>query len=290
MGNQVTPTSLSAGAPRTAGAPQGKPGESLREHQPQTTGTEQRPPEPSWEAALSDPLIFATLWLAVATTFLGIFTYRLWSATTTLANDTRTSGEAQAEKMERAIVAAGRSANSAEDALVISEDTAKRQLRAYVGIEKAEIFPRKTTDSDDRNRHVQIILKNFGQTPARINDVRLKAIFISDYPDSIDPDSAGIVISEQVINPGQLIPASALLTVPHEKHFAMLDDEVAMIVFGRFSFTDEFEKTSIFDFQYVTSGTDYDANLLRVNILRERESQRDEGAEHGLTPTPPPQS
>src|SRR5205085_3192135 len=72
--------------------------ESIQDHgqqRPNSASTEQRPPEPSWGSWFTDPLIFATLWLAVATTALFYFTYRLWSATKSLASDTKSSGEAQ---------------------------------------------------------------------------------------------------------------------------------------------------------------------------------------------------
>ncbi len=179
MGN-VAPMKLPAtpppSAPATAVAPQRKSAEALRDQATQQAGTEQRPPEPSWESWLSDPLIFATLWLAFATTGLWIFTYRLWRATSTLAHDTRTSGEAQAEKMERAVANSARSAKSAEDALVIasrnadaaakhvqvSEDTAQRQLRAYLSVTRAFAYGMNA----ETQPTFGVVMKNQGQTPA----------------------------------------------------------------------------------------------------------------------------
>ena len=145
----------SGSAPRAAVAPQSKAAEPLRDHQPQSAGTEQRPPEPSWETIIYDPIAVFTLLLVLGTFALGAFTYRLWRATITLAGDSKASGETQAEKMERSIGEAAKAATAMEgvaasmvinaeqivQSVGISRDIANQQrifsqmqMRAYISV------------------------------------------------------------------------------------------------------------------------------------------------------------
>lgn len=159
-------------------AARGQTPEGYGYQQPPRTTTEQASPEPSWDSWFSDPLIFATLWLAVATTALFYFTYRLWSATKTLAADAKTSGADQAEKMERSIREAAKAAVAmeklaqaseaqfklAQEANEIARNTARHELRAYVGLSEPSIEPYEW--GNEKTGKVVIVLRNVGHTPA----------------------------------------------------------------------------------------------------------------------------
>lgn len=126
------------------------------------TGTTQQQPEGFWQTTYNDPVAVFTLALAIATTGLWGFTAALWRATYQLSKDAKASGEAQADMMERSLAEARVSADAARASVEISQDTAKRQLRAYVGVISAKIrnwTPGKTPV-------FLFEFRNAGQTPA----------------------------------------------------------------------------------------------------------------------------
>src|SRR4051812_12128318 len=88
--------------------------------------------EPVWQAALHDPVAFATVLLVVVTAGLWISTFLLWRATVRLAREAKESADAQAERMERSIAAASQTANASTEHVKIAEEIAQRELRAYI--------------------------------------------------------------------------------------------------------------------------------------------------------------
>jgi hypothetical protein len=78
-----------------------------------------------------------------------------------LANET-------ARDAEEALKIAARNADAAAEQVRVSEKTATHQLRAYVGVESVSLETELPTFSTSRNK-VTVILKNFGQTPARVH-------------------------------------------------------------------------------------------------------------------------
>jgi hypothetical protein len=167
-------------------------------------------------------IAIATVWLAiftgiltVATSTLAWFTYWLWRATTKL--------------------------------VVGAEEIAKKELRAYVGIdalnfeiEKLSVYETQASDNGDTtvfNNLILATMKNYGRTPAYDVQifVNLCSLTVPDgygsaklpmgfaYPD-VDLDKAsGInrVISKQILQPGQ----SAISKVPIRKPKAIDEAE-----------------------------------------------------------------
>jgi hypothetical protein len=80
--------------------------------------------------------------LAVFTILLALFTLALWVSTARIANDAKTTGERTIFTME---------------------DTARRQLRAYVGIENV---PVQDADGISIPNAMGFRIQNYGQTPA----------------------------------------------------------------------------------------------------------------------------
>src|ERR1700730_15922879 len=72
------------------------------------------------------------------------------------------------EQVERAIKAANRQADAARDAVILSEKTAQRQLRAYLSVGHGSISAGDTTAS------VEVRIHHAGTTPAY--KIRLDAI------------------------------------------------------------------------------------------------------------------
>jgi hypothetical protein len=122
----------------------------------------QQQPEPIWQKITHDPVALATILLVFVTAGLWFSTFKLWRATVRLACDAREGAEAQAEKMERSIKAANRTAATAAEHAEIAQDTAKKELRAYVGFPDISLHGRSGPDP----RWVAFV-QNFGKTPAR---------------------------------------------------------------------------------------------------------------------------
>lgn len=144
-----------------------------RHHADSTThqaSTQQQPPETTWKTAYDDPIVVLTLILALATLGLWVFTAKLWRATVNMANDARQSAIDQGDKMEQHITEAAKSAMAATDQIKISQDTAYRELRAYLSVESMEI-----ADVQSDALKGKIIIRNAGKTPAAIQ------VFIAQY-------------------------------------------------------------------------------------------------------------
>jgi len=244
------------------------------QHQGHAASTQQPPAETFWQRTtretLADPIALYTLILAVATTLLWLFTASLWWVTYKLSKDTKTNAAEQAEKMERAIAAAARSADAAAGQVDLAQSTAKQQLRAYVGVDSAGLRPREPTVVDDTNTHVSFVLKNFGQTPARILFVKLGVRVVHDEPIEYPYDKADKVGEDQVLNPGQIFVAGSDFHLSTDNYDRVCSDASKVVVFGQFGFEDEYEEPSVFNFRYGSSGRDFTNGDLRVESLKKQ--------------------
>jgi hypothetical protein len=81
-----------------------------------------------------------TIVLAFATGMLWWSTSKLWQAGKEQLEFTRNAAAVQSEDMKASIAVAKESADAARDSVKLAEDTAQRQLRAYVGIEFAVVL------------------------------------------------------------------------------------------------------------------------------------------------------
>lgn len=137
-------------------APNDKPAKVLAANPTQSASAEQQPDKPFWYRTLNDPVADFTLALVFSTVL-------LWRATLRLAREARESAVVQSKKMERSVVAATKSADTATKQVAISEETAYRDLRAYISVDGVEV-----TDVMSGSIAGNIVFKNAGQTPAAI--------------------------------------------------------------------------------------------------------------------------
>jgi hypothetical protein len=119
-------------------------------------------------------LTYATIALTGITGFLALFTAGLWYATYKLSRDAKDAAARQAIDMQNSlriandsVWAAQASAGAAERTVKIMEDTAMRQLRAYVSV-RMEHDPNKLIPGE-KGPYSQIIPVwiNSGETPTR---------------------------------------------------------------------------------------------------------------------------
>jgi hypothetical protein len=122
-----------------------------------------------WERTTSDPVAFFTFWLVISTIGLGASTVMLWRAGEKQFRLARRSSAIQSRDMQASIAAsnrtasmAARAAEAAHTSNKIAQETAERQLRAYIVPEKVTATVMKIGLSPE----VQVQLRNSGQTPA----------------------------------------------------------------------------------------------------------------------------
>jgi hypothetical protein len=134
--------------------------------------------------------------------------------------------------------------------VVGAEETAERQLRAYVHISAARALPR----GDRIDYYIEA--KNYGQTPAY--DVRLRYIIaLRDFPPA-EPFSYpdGPLVSSAVLPPDT--PMHDAFTPdqvlgPNQKR-RFLAGEVAIYVFGIITYVDIFRRRRTTEFRYMCGG------------------------------------
>jgi hypothetical protein len=114
----------------------------------------EHPGKPFWYETLHDPVAAFTLALVISTVL-------LWRATLRLAREARESSVDQSAEMERSIEAANKTAAAAAAHVGVVEDTAKKELRAYVGFPNVRLIDRFGTDP-----RFEVWIQNYGKTPA----------------------------------------------------------------------------------------------------------------------------
>lgn len=113
---------------------------------------------------------------------------------------------------------AKRSADAANATLALADRTARQQLRAYVDLDEACLRM-----LDDHSPQIVLIFKNFGQTPARITQMRA-SVAIGDDP-AWDWPWGGQAGSQVTWQPGQMQQRTMRLA-------NLGDDLIAQIVSG----------------------------------------------------------
>lgn len=202
---------------------------------------------PSWHNAASDPIVFATLWLAVATTGLWVFTYRLWKSTQALAVDTKTSGEAQAERMERSIAHAAQAAAAMQRANQLHEETARRQLRAYLSVTKAFAYGM----SPEKQPTFGVVIKNQGQTPAYRTRLFSRLNWTTDAPEDVTVDFPEPVVEIGTVSGGDeraYRSISAGSPWPPGLYQAVMSKQATLVYSGVIVYHDAFRKRRLTTF------------------------------------------
>lgn len=170
----------------------------------------EQPKEPFWQRAVDDPVAAFTMALTVFTGILAFATFYLWKST------------------ERLVVGA--------------EDTAERQLRAYVLVDKCRIADLEV----GKEPTARVEIKNFGQTPAydltqtcliRIEGFPLEKEWILKEP--ADGEAAKSILGPQ----GVLITGSRYGALLSQMQIdALASGHYAMYVFGRIRYSDAFKQ------------------------------------------------
>jgi hypothetical protein len=146
--------------------------------------------------------------------------------------------------------AAKQSADVARDALVLSGETAKRQLRAYLSIELAI---RDGEHQLAREFKAKITFKNCGQTPAYEGIMRISIDACAVSPASIEPASKRATFMFEM-PPGNIFTAtpeidSNKLGLYDETISSFNDGKIAIYILGKADFKDAFGEDRWFKFR-----------------------------------------
>jgi hypothetical protein len=193
---------------------------------------------------------------AVAAIFIAAFTVVLAQKTSGLHAATRGLQEfsaLQADDMKRSIAqttrgadAAHRSADAAKEALALSNKTAERQLRAYVHIHDV----RMSEMNSGFDPNIQIVLKNFGQTPAReiTNTCNVVAVATQPMESIFKP---GNIYELADLAPGQQVFSQT--TLPSNQWATwkpnIITKTLSVYVFGRIDYVDAFGESRFSEYR-----------------------------------------
>jgi hypothetical protein len=150
---------------------------------------------------------------------------------------------------DRAIEIAERNANAAANQVEIAEKTAKRQLRAYLGVSKL-------TPVDAIGEQglflVRLEFKNSGQTPAYIQKCMVKSWlgkFPIYSPFEEGPPMEQFYSFDPIINPGREFEIRFKPIMDAEID-TFRSDDMAYYVYGHIEYLDVFEAKQWLDFAY----------------------------------------
>lgn len=167
-------------------------------------------------------LTYSTIWLAGVTTLLALFTFWLWSATRKL--------------------------------VIGAEDTAKRQLRAYISVHGSGISGVEIGHTPV----AKIAIKNSGQTPAYDVKVQIALTAVataSDLAAALRKNKAPIVGPVQIGPSGKISPSSimgsAITTAALE---SLMNHTYTLFVHGRVDYTDIFKRSHWLTFRLFQDG------------------------------------
>jgi hypothetical protein len=191
----------------------------------------------------------STIFIAAFTVLLAFATFFLWSATLSLVEDAKHSGEENSRNMQAAIAESKRSADAARDAVGIAERTAERQLRAYVGLVLGHVL---INEPEAGKIQAWIRFKNHGLTPAY--KVRVWFTF-SRMPTDSDPFSGvGIADNEAVLPPGGVATVTATLPNPPGAMESVKNGTYSFYIWGRVEYVDAFDSPRYVNFRGIMSG------------------------------------
>lgn len=138
----------------------------------------------------------------------------------------------------------------------IARDTARRQLRAYIGVDSATIMPFKPIGGESANRRVAISIKNFGQTPAYIEKISLGVTLMGD-PEQVPSTVPKTALECVTINPTHSATVAIEFAVDSDKHQSLEYDILHIVAHGKMTSVDIYGKRTDLDFSYITSGSAY---------------------------------
>ena len=228
----------------------------------ETAGKEGRKTEECkslWERTTSDPVAFFTFWLVVFTGGLGVSTVLLWRAGERQIELVRETSVAQSRDMKASVAAA-------EAAVNVAQDTAKRQLRAYVTV-NGVIRTRDPGDLNGEGFAVLIDVKNNGQTPAS-DLLQWARIEIREFPLATDLPIHCLENAPRGILPPETknlaFPTfTRALTIIEEN--AVLANHTAVYVYGEVDYLDVFGDRHLTQFRFRCNGQGYGLGMFKAD-------------------------
>lgn len=145
----------------------------------------------------------------------------------------------------------------------IAQDTARRQLRAYIGVDAASILSMKAGE-DGANRAIRVSIKNFGQTPALLEEATLSLVFKSDLS-SLPQRSEKVALRNVSLNPGQTAAMVHPFSVNVDEHQALVWEMFHLMPHGSLRWRDIYGETGEAIFNYVSSGSTYETGNLKLH-------------------------
>jgi hypothetical protein len=200
-----------------------------------------------------------TVVLAISTIGLWLATKRLWEAGERQIKTTRSVAAVQARHTQRQLKHA--------------EETAERQLRAYIGIEEGHVVLLDAVPSEEVGKigkillrtpkptmQVQLRFRNSGQTPAYDFTGWLSAAVDDTGANPFDRVSEGR--GKTLIGPGGFTHFRTDMTMPDESLLpGVLDRKKTIYAWGKVTYRDAFKVTRYFEFQLTATGP---ASQIRV--------------------------
>lgn len=231
-----------------------------------------------WERTTSDPVAFFTFWLVISTIGLGISTGMLWRAGEKQFRLARRTSAIQSRDMRASIAAAetsaivaGQAADAARKSNEIAQETAERQLRAYLSIEAGHIRDWNSSDPTI----VQVHAKNNGQTPAY--EVQITAgvmVLPRILPAGIQFEYGfNDSISKTIIHPDGVVVSDARSTAPLSEAEITNGREgsnVRLYVGGIVRYKDAFQKTRATKFLVSSGGKEMEQGIVQAALVGQR--------------------
>jgi len=139
-----------------------------------------------------------------------------------------------------------------------AEDTAQRQLRAYVLVEGVHV---KNAVSGEGQMLAQVTIKNFGQTPAS-EIVTVTGFAFGGWPLSRDltltiPESEFTKPnrSRSVLGPTQTEHATTLVRAPtSDERQALITGQLAIVIYGEIRYLDAFKRQQTTKYRFMMGG------------------------------------
>jgi hypothetical protein len=197
-----------------------------------------------WERTTSDPVAFFTFWLVISTVGLGVSTVLLWRAGEKQLRHARRSAAIQSRDMRESIRVAEKSADVGLSAINLSQDTAERQLRAYITSAGAVIFAKGT----DCRLHIKFV--NSGQTPAYkfqcwYNFAVCQLVGAPPF------DNVGTPVGSSVVGAGEFNHIIRDFAITSAQKEAITDGLLGIFVWGRVTYQDAFRNSRFLHFQLI---------------------------------------
>lgn len=200
-------------------------------------------------------LVYLTGAMAFITFFLALYTGKLYRATVGLGREAKATSDRQGIEMRTSLAIAEKSAATATRTVETMEDTAERQLRAYI----FSTHDGPMTIDPNGALFATITIKNYGQTPA--NEVQCH-VFIGLQRLPLDvrldpPDYAGG--SKSPLAPGETIKQFPTLPRPLKQAEieAIRNNEGAIFIWGEIAYVDIFKKHRRTRFRLYSTGEDF---------------------------------